>query len=361
MKRYQIFISSTYDDLKEERAAVIGSLLKSAHIPVGMEQFVATNEEQFDFIKRVISETDYYILIIGNRYGSIYDGEGISYTEKEYDYAISMGIPVLAFVHGNPDSLPVNKSERTAIGRKRLAAFRKKVTGGSQRMVSLEDWKTSDALATLVTIALQNAIKKASDNKEERLGWIRGSENISELLGADISTVERIPRGKFDIGQRIKDAKHDVFISGSALASLIPAVDVIADLPSNKTLMLLSMDYNDVGVIQHFCRIIGDSLVYENMKSQDDAFQTLFRNDNRIKDKNNITIRKIDRVTPIVYFGADLGSDFKGTSSSYIKVQHYLHEKPGSDAINYIVKPTDKLFEYYLEQIKVLWEKAKFY
>ena len=81
MKRYQIFISSTYNDLKEERQAVLESILKLRHIPVGMEQFVATNEEQFGYIKRLIDETDYYVLIIGNRYGTLGE-DGISYTER---------------------------------------------------------------------------------------------------------------------------------------------------------------------------------------------------------------------------------------------------------------------------------------
>lgn len=69
------------------------SVLKLRHIPVGMEHFVATNEEQFNYIKRILDETDYYIVIVGNRYGSLDDG-GISYTEKEFDYAVNVGIPV---------------------------------------------------------------------------------------------------------------------------------------------------------------------------------------------------------------------------------------------------------------------------
>ena len=67
MKRYQIFISSTYTDLQLERQAVLESVLKLRHIPVGMEHFVSTNEEQFNYIKRLLDETDYYIIIIGNR------------------------------------------------------------------------------------------------------------------------------------------------------------------------------------------------------------------------------------------------------------------------------------------------------
>ena len=85
-KRYQVFVSSTYADLKQERQHVIQALMEMDCIPAGMELFPAADEEQWEFIKRIIDDCDYYLLIIGGRYGST-TPEGISYTEKEYDYA----------------------------------------------------------------------------------------------------------------------------------------------------------------------------------------------------------------------------------------------------------------------------------
>ena len=35
-----------------------------------MELFPAADEEQLNFIKRVIDDCDYYLLIVGGRYGS---------------------------------------------------------------------------------------------------------------------------------------------------------------------------------------------------------------------------------------------------------------------------------------------------
>ena len=69
-KRYQVFVSSTFADLKEERRKVIQTLMEMDCIPSGMEIFPAADEEQWEFIKKVISDCDYYILIIGGRYGS---------------------------------------------------------------------------------------------------------------------------------------------------------------------------------------------------------------------------------------------------------------------------------------------------
>src|SRR5678815_5746010 len=97
-KRYQVFVSSTYADLRDERRRVIQTLMEMDCIPAGMELFPAADEEQWAFIKRVIDDCDYYILIIGGRYGST-TSEGISYTEKEYDNALEKGLKVLAFIH----------------------------------------------------------------------------------------------------------------------------------------------------------------------------------------------------------------------------------------------------------------------
>jgi len=50
-KKYQVFVSSTFADLKEERAKVIQTLMELDCIPAGMELFPAIDEEQFNFIK----------------------------------------------------------------------------------------------------------------------------------------------------------------------------------------------------------------------------------------------------------------------------------------------------------------------
>ena len=70
-KKYQIFISSTYEDLKEVRAKAIHTILSMNQFPAGMELFSAADEEQWQIIKETIDSSDYYILIVGRKYGSI--------------------------------------------------------------------------------------------------------------------------------------------------------------------------------------------------------------------------------------------------------------------------------------------------
>ena len=45
-KKYQIFISSTYKDLIDERNKVRDVILSMYHFPIGMEMFNTSDEEQ---------------------------------------------------------------------------------------------------------------------------------------------------------------------------------------------------------------------------------------------------------------------------------------------------------------------------
>lgn len=97
-KRLQIFISSTYKDLVEERQAAVQAVLSCGHIPAGMELFSASDQTQMNVIKDWIYQSDIYLLILGGRYGSIESTTGKSYIQLEYEYALSLGKPTFAIV-----------------------------------------------------------------------------------------------------------------------------------------------------------------------------------------------------------------------------------------------------------------------
>src|ERR1700728_3041363 len=138
-------------------------------IPASMELFPAADEEQWQFIRRVIDDCDYYILIIGGRYGST-TADGVSYSEKEYTYALDRGLRALAFVHDKLDEIPFGKSDIQPELRARLAAFREKVTNG--RLVKL--WRNPSELPGLVALSLGNTIKV-----HPAVAWVRGNQVAS--------------------------------------------------------------------------------------------------------------------------------------------------------------------------------------
>jgi hypothetical protein len=150
-------------------------------IPAGMELLPAVDEEQFEFIKRVIDDCDYYLLIIGGRYGST-TTEGTNYTEKEYDYAVSRGISVLAFIHKDPDSIPFGKSEQDPSLRERLQQFRDKVC--TNRVVKF--WESAEELPGLVSLSLNKTIKMFP-----AVGWVRANKTASEELWSEINQLRK--------------------------------------------------------------------------------------------------------------------------------------------------------------------------
>lgn len=175
-KRYQVFVSSTYEDLKEERSKVIQALLRMNCIPIGMENFNAADEDQFTVIKELISSCDYYVLILAGRYGSIEEKSQKSYTQLEYEYAKSLGIPTIAFYRKNIDELPGLKIEQDAGKKQKLEDFKQMVLG--QLCMA---YTSPDGLAMNVITSLAELIKK-----HPRTGWVRGDSISTDVANQRI-------------------------------------------------------------------------------------------------------------------------------------------------------------------------------
>lgn len=180
-KKYQVFVSSTYVDLQDERKEILKVLLESDFIPAGMELFPSTDDDQWTFIQKVIDESDYYIVIVGAKYGSIAE-DGLSYTEKEFDYAVSKGIPVLCFVHGKPSEIPQGKCEIDPDRRQKLDSFISKIEKRLRK-----DWTSTEDLCNKVVTSLFREMKT-----HPRPGYIRGDKasNPEKLLELNEKIIE---------------------------------------------------------------------------------------------------------------------------------------------------------------------------
>lgn len=166
-KRYQIFISSTFVDLLDERQSVLKAILELDHMPAGMELFPASDDTAWELIKDVIDASDYYVLIVGGRYGSL-DEEGLGYTEKEYRYALSTKKPVIPLLHANPDNLPREKTETNSTAWDKLQDFRTFIENNHTCVY----WKNADELKAKVIVGLTSTIKRSPT-----VGWVR-ADNV---------------------------------------------------------------------------------------------------------------------------------------------------------------------------------------
>jgi hypothetical protein len=172
VRKLQVFVSSTYLDLRSERQAAVTAILENGHIPAGMELFAAGNEEQLQVIHRWIDESDVFMLILGRRYGSLEPKTGLSYTELEYEYARNAGKPFFAIVlnesfisekvrKGQSVDELVEKAEP-----EKLKAFRSAVTSRMSKFV--EDEKD-------IRLAVAQSIRDL-EGRHDFVGWISGRD-----------------------------------------------------------------------------------------------------------------------------------------------------------------------------------------
>ena len=160
-KRYQVFISSTYLDLINYRKAVSDEITFRGHIPAGMEDFTACGEDLEMYIKRIIDESDYYVLIIGQRFGSsVPTNENISYTMMEYEYAKSKGMRIIPLIYNGIQDLEGNDLD---INKDKFDAFVSTI-----KTKTPQYFKDENELIRKLTKALDSEIKN-----HPQKGWIR--------------------------------------------------------------------------------------------------------------------------------------------------------------------------------------------
>lgn len=201
--RFQVFISSTYEDLHEERQQTTQAILTMGHMPAGMELFPASDLSQTELIRRVIDESDYYVVIVSGRYGSI-GPDGLSFTEMEYDYASEIGIPILGFTRKTLDGIPSKFVESDASKREKLEKFRAKVHNKHCR--HFDDPKD---LGMLVMQALMSEIRLNPRVGYVRADRARSSEDLDrerELL-RNVSDLERTVE---ELDRRLRDGKVEI-------------------------------------------------------------------------------------------------------------------------------------------------------
>ena len=277
MKKLQVFISSTYIDLKEERQAAVESILDAGHIPAGMELFKAGNESQLKTINRWIDESDVYMLILGGRYGSIDSLSGKSYTHLEYEYALSKGIPVFAVVL--TESSVLKKASDMGVEKvmeqnevTKYKEFKELVL--SKMVKHVEDVKD---IKLSVHTALNEVLRLNEIN-----GWVKGSEvenskqllkENSKLLKENSKLQKEIDKLKTEI-EKLSDDKIGKY-NYSDLKKVFSKKNITIPariLDNNKDLMISYMKFIYIyrnNLITGFTNQIGiskvDSYIYYNV------------------------------------------------------------------------------------------------
>lgn len=225
-KKYQVFVSSTFLDLKAERQAAVEAILLAGHIPAGMELFSAGDESQLEVIKKWIEASDIYMVILGGRYGSIEAKSGLSYIEVEYDHATAMRKPLFALVldEGAVNRKAIeNSSFSENMETKKLEIFRKKVLSKISRTV--EDHKD-------VKLYTMEAIKNIEDSRPDLMGWIRADEAVD--TAPVLEQITALTKSNGQLRAQIKE-----------LEKQIPAAHSIPDLAGLDTSIVVNGEYKN--------------------------------------------------------------------------------------------------------------------
>ncbi len=220
-KRYQIFVSSTYEDLKEERSKVITALLNIGHIPCGMEYFPAADEDAWGCIERLIPQCDYYVVLVAGKYGSIAPDDTKSYTHREYELAVKHGIPVLGLLHKDTSKLANDRCEGSPAVRRKLNQFR-----GLVQKKLCRYWTTAEQIPGELLASLTQQI-----DRFPRTGWVRAdgvasdeakNEIISlrKQLEASTRTIERFEKKQSEEDRKFSSGDDAVRFTSMFLSDL---------------------------------------------------------------------------------------------------------------------------------------------
>lgn len=195
-KRYQVFVSSTYLDLIKERLRVMYTLLRMNCFPAGMELFPASDFDPRTIIKKVIEDSDYYVLLIGARFGTEAEKEQ-SFTQWEYEYAKGQGLPILTFLRRDPSFIPKGCPAEDEQLKKRQAEFRQTL----KKEKWCKEWTTAEGLCEELAISFPRLMEVSP-----RVGWIRSGqlgndeqqgevERLGDRIREFESNSEVVPKG----------------------------------------------------------------------------------------------------------------------------------------------------------------------
>lgn len=234
IRKFSIFISSTYEDLKKERQALLGVALENNFIPVGMEQFHAAPTSQWNVITKMIDECDFYLLVIGGRYGSIDEETGISYTEKEYNYAKTKGMPVLVLIK---ESSAITESEKDTGDdkyekMKRLDEFRERVKNDRNTVDYFTD---INSLKYVTSPTFRNAINYAGDDA----GWVRYQDVINEEV-----------EGRNKVNVELLEHQQKINVGNSKEVKSVIGQDDVGNIPVESAFLLVYAADGDGQIIK---------------------------------------------------------------------------------------------------------------
>ena len=214
-KKYLVFVSSSQEDLKAERRELLRVVSELGAVPVVMDSFDITQEEDRKFIYKAIDDCDYFLNLTAYKRGK---EAGKSFAlELEYSYAVKACIPVLALIISDKARWKASKKEKDAAAAKALESFKKKLENHAH-----ETWLNLGDLRQKALGLLTREI-----NLKPRRGWVPSTEAVEPSVANELSRLLReneILRSRIRMEGPVKNIrekiKHTLKVLSANRASL---------------------------------------------------------------------------------------------------------------------------------------------
>ncbi len=256
-----------------------------------MELFPAVSYDQWTLIKEVIDLSDYYVVVLGGKYGSVTE-EGISYTEKEFDYAVARDMQILGFVPDDPNKLTKDKIELDPAVRKKLDAFQQKVMARP-----IKKYRGPDDLGAVVSRALNTAIRKHPQE-----GWVRARFAMTSDVEKEIAELrEQLAEAEVARLKSGKTTDEDTSVFKQGESPLKLGFHVVSNNYGNKTDIKLEslLTWDEV------LREIGPKMIDEATEQELQerlALHLLFRADwDEASEQHRDEVKVIPNSKPLIF------------------------------------------------------------
>ncbi|MEM6929795.1 MAG: DUF4062 domain-containing protein [Myxococcota bacterium] len=151
----RVYLSSTFEDLKEHRRAIYDALRQLRHDVVAMEDYTAAGASPLEKCLADVASSDVCVGIVAWRRGHVPEGQDKSITELEIGHARQLGKPTLVFLLEEDQPWPPSQvdADRTAI-----TAFREQLRNGH----TVQQFRTPRDLATAVAVSVTNVFAESA-------------------------------------------------------------------------------------------------------------------------------------------------------------------------------------------------------
>lgn len=169
-KRYHVFISTTEADMHAERVVLSQTLVSQGFFSWGLEQRTPLTTA---FARRQIDDCDYFILMLGSRYGEL-SASGVSYMHLEYIYAVTKQKPILVLMYEAPESRADEFQDRQPEGKVKFLDFRRQLQRERDMVMTFRDLRDLE-------IAIRHTMPQFL-NRYPAQGWIRPNHQQLQQL-----------------------------------------------------------------------------------------------------------------------------------------------------------------------------------